>query len=192
MNKKIVDQQYVQSATNAAATRTYRLAAKHGLSIAEREDMQQAILLELLERYPYYDPAKGSMNTFTGIVSEHRALELLDQLMKQRLRMSVFEPLDAVNDPDFYDYPVTNATSEKVVPLWGDDRDLFNDSDTLHDIHAALTCMSQEQQDLFYLIDRYHDIPSAAKASGMPTATFYRRVADLQMHLRMFGIRPAA
>jgi hypothetical protein len=26
----------------------------------------------------------------------------------------------------------------------------------------------------------------------MPTATFYRRVADLQMHLRMFGIRPAA
>jgi len=26
----------------------------------------------------------------------------------------------------------------------------------------------------------------------MSTATFYRRVAELQMHLRMFGIRTAA
>ena len=89
MNKNIVDQHYLESAMNAAATRTYRLAARHGLSSAEREDIEQSILLELLERYPQYDPAKGSMNTFTGIVSEHRAVELLDQLMKQRIRMTV-------------------------------------------------------------------------------------------------------
>ncbi len=177
---------------NAAATRTYRLAARHGLSSAEREDIEQSILLELLERYPQYDPAKGSMNTFTGIVSEHRAVELLDQLMKQRIRMTVFEPQDAANDPDFYGYAGGSTGGENVVPLWADDRDLFRDSETLHDIHAALACMSQDQQDLFNLIDRHHDIPSAAKAAGMPTATFYRRVDDLRMHLRMFGIRPAA
>jgi RNA polymerase sigma-70 factor, ECF subfamily len=192
MNKNNVDQKYLESAMNAAATRTYRLAARHGLSSAEREDIEQSILLELLERYPQYDPAKGSMNTFTGIVSEHRAVELLDQLMKQRIRMTVFEPQDAANDPDFYGYAGGSTGSENVVPLWADDRDLFRDSETLHDIHAALACMSQDQQDLFNLIDRHHDIPSAAKAAGMPTATFYRRVDDLRMHLRMFGIRPAA
>jgi len=192
MNTNTVDQQYLESAMNAAATRTYRLAAKHGLSSAEREDIEQSILLELLERYPQYDPAKGSMNTFTGFVSEHRAVELLDQLMKQRIRMTVFEPKEAANDPDFYGYAVDSATGENVVPLWADDRDLFRDGETLHDIYAALACMSQDQQDLFNLIDKHHDISSAAKAAGMSTATFYRRVDDLRMHLRMFGIRPAA
>jgi DNA-directed RNA polymerase specialized sigma24 family protein len=192
MSKNIVDQHYLQSAMNAAATRTYRLAAKHGLSSAEREDIEQSILLELLERYPQYDPAKGSMNTFTGIVSEHRAVELLDQLMKQRIRMTVFEPRDAANDPDFYANVGDGTSGDNVVPLWADDRDLFKDSETVHDIHAALACMSQDQQDLFNLIDKHHDIPTAAKASGMSSATFYRRVDDLRMHLRMFGIRPAA
>ena len=192
MNKNIVDQHYLESAMNAAATRTYRLAARHGLSSAEREDIEQSILLELLERYPQYDPAKGSMNTFTGLVSEHRAVELLDQLMKQRIRMAVFEPRDAANDPDFYASVGDGTTGDNVVPLWADDRDLFRDSETLHDIQAALACMNQDQQDLFNLIDKHHDIPTAAKASGMSSATFYRRVDDLRMHLRMFGIRPAA
>jgi DNA-directed RNA polymerase specialized sigma24 family protein len=192
MNKNIVDQHYLESAMNAAATRTYRLAARHGLSSAEREDIEQSILLELLERYPQYDPAKGSMNTFTGLVSEHRAVELLDQLMKQRIRMTVFEPRDAANDPDFYASVGDGTTGDNVVPLWADDRDLFSDSETLHDIQAALACMNQDQQDLFNLIDKHHDIPTAAKASGMSSATFYRRVDDLRMHLRMFGIRPAA
>jgi RNA polymerase sigma-70 factor (ECF subfamily) len=192
MNKNIVDQHYLESAMNAAATRTYRLAARHGLSSAEREDIEQSILLELLERYPQYDPAKGSMNTFTGLVSEHRAVELLDQLMKQRIRMTVFEPRDAANDPDFYASVGDGTAGDNVVPLWADDRDLFRDSETLHDIQAALACMNQDQQDLFNLIDKHHDIPTAAKASGMSSATFYRRVDDLRMHLRMFGIRPAA
>lgn len=57
---------------------------------------------------------------------------------------------------------------------------------------VRLPCMNDEQADLFQLLSAHQDLPSAAKSSGMASATFYRRVADLQMHLRMFGIRPAA
>jgi len=52
--------------------------------------------------------------------------------------------------------------------------------------------MSDEQRSLFDLLAAHQDVPAAAKASGMSSATFYRRVDDLRMHLRMFGIRPAA
>ena len=192
MDIQTVDQKYLNSAFQAAATRTYRLAAKYGLSSAEREDIEQEILLSLLERYPYYDSAKSSVNTFTGMVSEHRALELLDALMKQRNRTTVLDVEDAANDPEFDRDEDTSDLSECIAPLWSNDHDLFSDSDTLHDIHVALDCMSQSQADLFKLIDTHHDLPSAAKVSGMTTATFYRRVEELRMHLRMFGFRPAA
>ena len=52
--------------------------------------------------------------------------------------------------------------------------------------------MNDEQVDLFQLLTAHQDLPSAAMASGLSSATFYRRVADLQMHLRMFGIKTAA
>jgi transcriptional regulator of acetoin/glycerol metabolism len=69
---------------------------------------------------------------------------------------------------------------------------LFAESETLRDIQTALSYMNNEQARLFELLVAHQDLPAAAKASGMSSATFYRRVADLQMHLRMFGIRPAA
>jgi hypothetical protein len=52
--------------------------------------------------------------------------------------------------------------------------------------------MSEEQAELLDLLASHQDLPTASKACGMSTATFYRRVAELQMHLRMFGIRTAA
>ena len=39
---------------------------------------------------------------------------------------------------------------------------------------------------------RPQDLPGASKASGVSRATFYRRVIELQMHLRMFGFRSAS
>ena len=39
---------------------------------------------------------------------------------------------------------------------------------------------------------RIAELPDACKVSGVSCATFYRRVADLQLHLRMFGFRSAA
>ena len=85
------DQIYLQSAQNAAAARTYRLASRHGLSEAEREDIRQELILDLLERATKYDPSKATANTFTGMVSEHRAVEVLDGLMKERARRGFFQ-----------------------------------------------------------------------------------------------------
>jgi hypothetical protein len=52
--------------------------------------------------------------------------------------------------------------------------------------------MNDEQLDFFDLLDAHLDLSSACKASGVSSATFYRRVNEMQMHLRMFGFRLAA
>ena len=175
---------------NAAATRTYRLAARFGLPTADREDIQQELILDMLKRAQRFDPSKGSAGTFTGLVSEHRATELLDRLMKDRQRL-IFESSAAVaNDPDFNESG--DGASDNVVLTWADDRDLFADSMALRDLETAVDFMNDDQIALFEILMASEDLPSACKSSVMSTATFYRRVQDLQMHLRMFGFKAAA
>ena len=184
-----VDDAYFESALNAAATRTYRTAVRFGLSGAEREDWQQELMLDLLEHADRFNPGKGSAGTFTGLVSQHRSTELLDQLIKDRSHLSFFGH-DAANDdsaetdPDLYD--------ENVVPLRADSHSLLQEKDALRDLESAIAYMSHEQLTLFSLVNSHDDLPSACRASGLSPAAFYRRVAELRMHLRMFGIKAAA
>ncbi|MCW2311473.1 sigma factor [Rhodoferax antarcticus] len=187
---KPINDPYFNSVKNAAATRTYRLAARFGLPTAEREDIQQELILDMLERAHQFDPAKGSAGTFTGMVSEHRATELLDRLMKDRKRLTFGSGACAANDPDFDEFD--ESANDNVVPMWTDDRDLFADSMALRDLQKALAYMNDDQVTLFNVLAVTQDTPEACKASGMSTATFYRRVHELQMHLRMFGFRATA
>jgi DNA-directed RNA polymerase specialized sigma24 family protein len=201
---------YYRAAINAAKTRTYRAAVSAGLSPADREDLYQEILLDLLERETQFNPARGSAGTFTGLVSEHRTAEFLNARKADRERLSFaagedFDFLvvgmdrarqgidliqDAANDEDVT--PNRSNLLDDTSPWWGGDDDLFSNSNTLHDLELALAHMSEEQTELFCLLASHQDLPAAAKVSGMSSATFYRRAADLQMHLRMFGIRTAA
>jgi DNA-directed RNA polymerase specialized sigma24 family protein len=184
------DPDYVQAALNAAAARTYRAAVNFQLSAADREDLHHELILDLLERADRFDPEKGSAGTFTGLVAENGTNDFLNGLRKDRARLSFASDTEAANDPDINIDAV--ATNDSVVPLWAEDRDLFCDSAALRDLETAIAYMSEVQVALFDLLECHQDLPSACKASGISSATFYRRVADLQMHLRMFGFRTAA
>ena len=159
---------FFEAVKNAAATRTYRMAARFGLPAAEREDIQQELILDMLERAHQFDPAKGSAGTFTGMVSEHRATELLDKLMKDRQRLSFGSSTTAANDPDFNESG--EGEHENVVPIWADDRDLFADSMAFRDLETAVAFMNDDQNALFDILKATDDLPSACKASGMSSA----------------------
>jgi RNA polymerase sigma-70 factor (ECF subfamily) len=188
---KTIDQTYLDAAMAAAATRTYRLATRLGLSSADREDMQQELLLDLLERAPRFDPQRSCANTYTGVVSQHRAVEVLDALMKDRARMCLFSGCSkAANDPQM-DEP-EQYFDDNLVPIWADETDLIGDHMALLDLDKARKSMSDEQVEFFDLLHAHLDLSSACKASSVSSATFYRRVNELQMHLRMFGFKLAA
>ena len=191
MKNQTIDQTYLDAALAAAAARTYRLAARLGLPSGDREDIHQDLLLDLLERAPGFDPQRASANTYTGVVSKHRAVELVDALMKDRARMCFHSGgAAAANDPQM-DEP-DEYDGDNVVPMWAEDRDLFSDSMALMDLQKALIYMNDEQLAFFELLETHQDLPSAWKACGVSSATFYRRVAEMRMHLRMFGFRSAA
>lgn len=189
---------YFDAVKNAAATRTHQLAARHRLSPAEREDIQQELILDLLEHRNQFDPTKGSAGTFTGIVSKHRAVELLDILIKQRMRYldldTAAKMMSAANDPNMSstESQSTDDCVDAINFIRNPDHDLFTDGMALHDLQAAISFMNGEQSALLDLLREHADLASACAASGISTAAFYRRVHDLRMHLRMFGLREVA
>ena len=67
--------------------------------------------------------------------------------------------------------------------------DIFTDGMALHDLQSAISFMNGEQSVLLDLLFEHSDIAAACAASGLTNASFYRRVHDLRMHLRMFGLR---
>ncbi len=189
---------YFEAAVHAARTRTHQLATRHGLSPAEREDVLQELMLDLLEHRDQFNPAKGSPGTFTGMVSKHRAIELLDGLIKQRMRYTDFgtasKLMAAANDPEMGSSKAELADDciDTINFRRDPDHDLFTDGMVIHDLNVAISFMNGEQSALLDLLSEHSDIASACAASGLPTASFYRRVHELRMHLRMFGLRQVA
>jgi hypothetical protein len=171
------------------------MTARHGLSQAEREDVQQELMLDLLEHRDKFDPSKGSPGTFTGMVSKHRAVELLDVVIKQRMMCTDLDTaakvMTAANDSD------KDTAKPKSIDGLVDaihfkrkqNLDMFTDGMALHDLHSAISFMNGEQSVLLDLLFEHSDIASACAACGLTNASFYRRVHDLRMHLRMFGLR---
>ena len=199
------------AAVGAAKTRTYRAAFTAGLSPTEREDLYQEILLDIYERKGQFNPTRGAPGTFTGLVSTHRTADFLNARKADKQKLVFAEPehvdtlevvaIDRAIHGYFPSQPSANDEDgrhidsdhpQELFSNWDGDDDLFSNSSTQHDLLTALAYMSDEQRSLFDLLAAHQDVPDAAKASGMYSATFYRRVDDLRMHLRMFGIRPAA
>lgn len=184
------DDAYFNSAINAAATRAYQAAVRFRLSSAEREDLHQDLMLDMLERAGQFDPNKGSAGTFTGVLSKHRASEFLHRLTNDRSRLSFCSGNEA-NESET-DHLDALAETDSVVPLWGEVTNGFEEIHAARDLDQALSRMDDEQRALFTLLVEHQDLPRACGLSGVSSATFYRRVTDLQMHLRMFGIKVAA
>lgn len=116
--------------------------------------------------------------------------DFLRRLNSDRARISFGFGAPSANDLDAE--PEDSALDDSTEPLWSQDQDLFAQSDTLHDLQIALAYMNDEQRNLFELLKVHQTLPDACKACGTASATFYRRFADLQMHLRMFGFKAAA
>ena len=202
---------FFEAAWNAAHSVAYQTAASAQLSAADREDLFQEIMLVILARRDRYDPTKGQPNTFTGFMALHCAADFFRSRAtnpRRAVSARVGEPdsfaFAAIGDdlpgvdPDeeaANDDEIESAGIERLAgasPVSDEDADHFACSDTLIDLRAAIAYMSEEQATLLDLLASHQNLPDAARASGVSTATFYRRVAELQLHLRMFGIRSAA
>jgi DNA-directed RNA polymerase specialized sigma24 family protein len=174
----------VMMATAAAHAR--KLARSLKLSQAEREDAEQDILLMLLERWHYFDDARGSNIGFAIRIARQAAHVIAD-----RVATGWQTDLVALEDPaPWQDWGTDDVVtvSEQVGDESMPDEAALVSALSLRGFTAALPT------DLLIVVDAVFaadgDIPEACRLTSLSSSEFHRRLRELRYRLVCLELAP--
>ena len=168
----------------------HKLAKTQRPAAEDREDMEQALRLDLLLRLPRFDARRASRRTFISRVVEHHALTILEQRRAAKRDQSlVKKSLDAPTDPD--------------SPEAGTHGDLISDDD-YHDrlsdrtpaevqrnlalsVSIALAGMPKTLRRTCELLHEGFTVTEIAAQLGLHRCTASGHVAEIRRRLRARG-----
>lgn len=148
-----------------------RFAKQRRLSRADREDLEQDILLALLEATPRYDAERGAFATFVTVVARRA---LIDRARRPAPPSQL--SLDAEEGRTLRE---TLAAPEMEIEL------ALALSGAADALPAAACALLRE-------ILARGDVVAAREARAASSATFYRDLHDLRCWLRALGSHPDA
>jgi len=76
--------QHIQTILSEAQGAAKRLHRRLGPASPDQEDLCQDLLIDLLRRLPAYDPARGSLGAFSGLILRNQASRIALRVMKER------------------------------------------------------------------------------------------------------------
>ena len=151
----------VKVALSTARHTAGRHGRRLGLQEADRLDLAQDILVQLLDRSRWYDSDRGAWSTFARIV----AVNVVTRHKPARIEEVELGDVDAEADDPKPDLAL----------------DLGDFRSTLPDDLARLVD----------LVDRHESLADARRESGLSNSAFYRAVHEIRLRLRCHGLRPA-
>ena len=174
----------VMMATAAAHAR--KLARSLKLSQAEREDAEQDILLMLLERWHYFDDARGSNIGFAIRIARQAAHVIADHVAT-----GWQTDLVSLEDPaPWQDWGTDDAVtvSEQVGDESLPDEAALVSALSLRGFKSALPT------DLLVVVDAVFaadgDIPEACRLTSLSSSEFHRRLRELRYRLVCLELAP--
>ena len=91
----------IETIISEADTAARRLRRRLGLPACDREDLGQDLLIDLLRRLPAFDPARGSLGAFAGLVLRNQSSRIAIRIMRERRAQGGgLLSLDAPSGPD--------------------------------------------------------------------------------------------
>ncbi|MGR3593066.1 MAG: sigma factor [Limimaricola soesokkakensis] len=178
----------INNETSAAAKRLQR---RLGLPDCEREDLAQDLLLDLLRRLPAYDPSRGSLGAFAGLILRNQSSRIAMRHHRQRRAhggslLSLEVPLagsrQTVGD--------TLTEADGLAAWHGQHCCAAAVTELRHALRTALARLPAE--DRRFCAALAHRPVTALAAEGFGSRSkIYRRLADLRHVLTTHGLGPA-
>ena len=169
-----------------AAAHARKLARSLRLSQTEREDAEQDILLMLLERWHYFDDARGSNIGFAIRIARQAA-----QVIADRVAAGWQKDLVSLEDPA----PWQDWGTDDAVTISGQVGD-----EALPDEAALVSALSLRgftatlPGDLLVVVEAVFaadgDMPAAQKISTLSSSEFHRRLRELRYRLVCLELAP--
>ncbi len=174
----------LREATMAARGLVRRL----GLPGHEQEDLRQELLVDLIARLKWFDPARGTLNAFANVIIRHRAGRLAKRINIER---AIFAPTSlkesSAHDPNVASAFDSVMEAHGYIPGLAHPHDRFATIDRRLDLGRALGKLRPRDRNL--CVKLAEQTPAELSRSGtFSRATLYRRLKDIRLRLLVEGI----
>jgi len=167
-----------------------QLVGQAGFTQSDRQDLEQEMVLDLLQRLPHYDPRRAQRNTFIARIVEHKVASILKArtAAKRDYRLHGGSLNEQIDDGDGHAMELVDTVDQEqyLRRIGGgfiteaDRRDLRLD---LAEIAAGLP------PELRSLCDRlrFETVTEISKTTGVPRPTIYDALKRIKARLREAG-----
>ncbi len=183
------DLQFLQHEAEVAAR---SLRHKYRLSSDYLADLRQDLLLDLIGRYPSFDPARGSLGAFVGTIIAHRAADVGRMIWRER-RLHGVAPVSldaAVPGCDGASRVDLIAENDGLMAFHGQTTDRVAEVDLRLDIERGLGSLSPDDSALCVALVR-NTVDQLAAAGRGARSSLYRRVKEIRLRLIAAGLQAA-
>lgn len=175
-----------------AGSAARRLRRRLGLPACDREDLGQDLLIDLLRRLPAFDPARGSLGAFAGLVLRNQSSRIAIRMMRERRAQGGgLLSLDAPSGPEDQRPLAETIGEDDGLSAWHGQAITGHAAIEQH--QAVQTAISHlPPEDRHFCAALAHRPVSALVSEGFGSRSgLYRRLADLRHVLTAHGIGPS-
>jgi DNA-directed RNA polymerase specialized sigma24 family protein len=166
-----------------------RLARRYNLQPADRDDAFQEIALDAWRRLTRYKTDRGDLGPFLAVVTLNQARKIEMRYRRRRARPDVSLDTPIVDDGDDGDLTLEHSlTQDDGLPaLLGNVVDVHARAELILDLTRAIAHLPSELRRLCECLA--HEAPSIARrVCGLSNTGMYRRIEELRLHFRSFGL----
>jgi DNA-directed RNA polymerase specialized sigma24 family protein len=161
----------------AAAFQARRVRRTLNLSFAEFEDVEQDILLALLERRRFFDPARGPWTPFAHRIARQAAQSLADAIVADRKLYPLSLDHPANDAATFVETRADDASPSETAIL-----------DALSWLSIVRTLPLEFRLVAEAALAADGDLADAQRGVGLSTSEFYRRLREIRYRLFTIGL----
>jgi DNA-directed RNA polymerase specialized sigma24 family protein len=167
-----------------------RLSRRYNLQPADRDDVFQEIALDAWRRLTRYRANRGDLEPFLGLVTLNQARKIEARFGRRRAcpEVSLDTPIVDGGGEDGDLTLEDSLTEDDGLPaLLGNVVDQHTRVELMLDLSSAIARLPSEMRRLCACLA--HETPGIARRScGLSNTGMYRRIEELRLHFKTFGL----
>ena len=170
-----------------------QLVGQAGFTVADRDDLEQELILDLLRRLPKYDPSRAKLNTFIARVVEHKIATLIEKQTAhkrdyRRCPCSLNERFEEEEEGRSVERAETLDQEDYLLRIGVEPRAAEELRALALDVPAVVEALPSELGELCRRL-KAESVTEISRDTGVPRATLYQSVTKLREIFEDAGLK---